>query len=390
MDEPLNIEISKFQRPISATKSIATYQQGDLVVVQMWQGQTRLYHDALTYEEYLTFKDSVPEYGLPNYPPPKDYKNKDIDGTTANGNTIGRVVGETTKAKIPASSSNPPPEAETEKESLWKKASPWVHGTLDGLGFVPGLGAIPDGISAFIYVLEGDIENAGLAAFAAIPVFGDAAKGGVLVGKAAGKVNKSLKNSHATPPKPSPPTERKPNKPKNNGGKSKGEKRNCRLRRYGNGNNCPSGKTGHHIVADRAFRLPNKNKTPGPRLPGGLSHANGYTICVDGGTPTKKGSKANEHGLIHAIYDPAERELGRRGTPQGTATLGELELIGVMAASAITGCNPTRMLAELHAYHASMGLRSSDRYRAYNKTNLLNPGDITKLGSNTQKGSGGL
>ncbi|MBT9235785.1 hypothetical protein D3C76_532520 [compost metagenome] len=390
MDEPLNIEISKFQKSISATKSIATYQQGDHVVVQLWQGETRLYSDTLTYEEYLTFKDSAPEYGLPNYPPPEIYNDRETGGTTASGNTIGRVVGETAKAEVPATSANPPQEAETEKESWWKKTSPWVHGTLDGVGFVPGLGAIPDGISAFIYVLEGDIENAGLAAFAAIPVIGDAAKGGVLVGKAAGKVNRSLKNSHAKTPKSSPPTERKPNGPKNNGGKSKGEKRDCRLRKYGNGKNCPPGKTGHHIVADRAFRLPNKNKNPGPRVPGGLSHANGYTICVDGGTPTKKGSKANEHGLIHAIYDPAERELGSRGTPEGTATLGELELIGVMAASAITGCNPTKMLAELHAYHTSMGLKPGDRYRAYNKTNLLNHDDITKLGSKTQKGSGGL
>ena len=127
-----------------------------------------------------------------------------------------------------------------------------------------------------------------------------------------------------------------------------------------------------------------------PGFRGGLSHAHGYTICVDGGTPRARGRKANEHGLIHAIYDPAEKKLGSEGAPPGTATLGELELIGVMAAAAITGCNPTIMLAELHAYHISMGLKSNDLYRAYNKTNLLKTTDLTKIGSNTQKGAGGL
>lgn len=190
MSEPLNIEISKFQRSIGNNQSIATYQQGDGVVVQLWKGQELLYSDLLTYNEYATYRADVPEYGLPNYPPPTLYNDRETGGTTANGNTIGRVVGEAAKAEVPATSANPPPEVESEKESWWKKTSPWVHGTLDGLGFVPGLGAVPDGINAFIYVVEGDIENASLAAFAAIPVIGDAAKGGVLVGKAANKISK--------------------------------------------------------------------------------------------------------------------------------------------------------------------------------------------------------
>ena len=102
------------------------------------------------------------------------------------GNTIGRVVGETTPAAVPATQANPPIEAETDSEKgWWNSASPWVHGGLDVLGFVPGLGAIPDLINAWIYAAEGDAVNASLSAVAAIPFAGDAIKGGVLVGKGA-------------------------------------------------------------------------------------------------------------------------------------------------------------------------------------------------------------
>ena len=102
------------------------------------------------------------------------------------GNTVGRVVGETAPAAVPAIQANPPIEPETEAEKgWWGSASPWVHGGLDVLGFVPGLGAIPDLINAGIYAAEGDAVNAGLSAVAAIPFAGDAIKGSVLVGKSA-------------------------------------------------------------------------------------------------------------------------------------------------------------------------------------------------------------
>jgi len=50
-----------------------------------------------------------------------------------------------------------------------------VHDILDAAGFIPVLGAIPDGINAVIYVVEGDWSNAGISAIAIIPEFGDAA-----------------------------------------------------------------------------------------------------------------------------------------------------------------------------------------------------------------------
>jgi hypothetical protein len=58
-----------------------------------------------------------------------------------------------------------------------------VHGALDIAGFIPVLGAIPDGINAVIYVAEGDWTNAGLSAVAMVPLFGDGAKVVVKGGK---------------------------------------------------------------------------------------------------------------------------------------------------------------------------------------------------------------
>lgn len=70
--------------------------------------------------------------------------------------------------------------------SLWDKASGWVHGALDVAGFIPGLGAIPDGVNALIYLAEGNRIEAGISAVAMAPVFGDAAKAGKM-GIKAGK-----------------------------------------------------------------------------------------------------------------------------------------------------------------------------------------------------------
>lgn len=59
-----------------------------------------------------------------------------------------------------------------------------VHGALDIAGLIPALGAIPDGINAAIYVVQGDWVNAGLSAAAALPVAGD----GLLLAKMEGKL----------------------------------------------------------------------------------------------------------------------------------------------------------------------------------------------------------
>ncbi|CAH1388054.1 eCIS core domain-containing protein [Candidatus Nitrotoga sp. M5] len=58
-----------------------------------------------------------------------------------------------------------------------------VHGALDLAGFIPALGAIPDGINAGIYVVEGDWANAGLSAVAMVPMWGDGVKLATMAGK---------------------------------------------------------------------------------------------------------------------------------------------------------------------------------------------------------------
>ena len=64
-----------------------------------------------------------------------------------------------------------------------------VHGALDIAGFIPVLGAIPDGINAAIYVVEGDWANAGLSAVAMVPAWGDGVKLGAIAGKSAIKIS---------------------------------------------------------------------------------------------------------------------------------------------------------------------------------------------------------
>lgn len=62
---------------------------------------------------------------------------------------------------------------------------------MDIAGFIPVLGAAPDGLNALIYAAEGDWTNAGISAVAMVPAFGDGAKlvvkGGKEVVEASGK-----------------------------------------------------------------------------------------------------------------------------------------------------------------------------------------------------------
>ena len=58
----------------------------------------------------------------------------------------------------------------------WGKASEWVHGGLDVLGFIPGFGEIADGANALIYLAEGRYAEAAISAAAMIPIVGDAGK----------------------------------------------------------------------------------------------------------------------------------------------------------------------------------------------------------------------
>ena len=64
-----------------------------------------------------------------------------------------------------------------EEKSWWEKASPWVHGALDVVGLIPGLGEIADGANALVYLAEGDKAMAAISAAAMIPIVGWGATG---------------------------------------------------------------------------------------------------------------------------------------------------------------------------------------------------------------------
>ncbi|MET3140277.1 hypothetical protein AAKU61_004666, partial [Undibacterium sp. GrIS 1.2] len=149
----------------------------------------------------------------------------------------------------------------------------------------------------------------------------------------------------------------------------------CKLRPYKEG--CPSG-TPHHVVPDHCFKQPGDN---GAYYPGGIKHADGLCICVEGatkstgsdGTPVKNKSKLNikdvlsklaEHGKIHALFDPLEEALGKLGSPQGTAKLGQLEKTGAMVVGKVVGCDPQDLEKQLRSYHQSKGLDPSVSLRA--------------------------
>ena len=59
----------------------------------------------------------------------------------------------------------------------------WGHTVLDVAGFVPVVGAVPDGINAAWYAAEGDGVNAALSAGALVPFVGDGAAAARFVGK---------------------------------------------------------------------------------------------------------------------------------------------------------------------------------------------------------------
>jgi SCP1.201-like deaminase len=78
----------------------------------------------------------------------------------------------------------PPPAPQVKEEDgggVFGRVLGAVHVGLDGLGFVPAAGAIPDLVNAGIYGLEGKGRDAAWSLGAAVPFAGDAAKGGKIV-----------------------------------------------------------------------------------------------------------------------------------------------------------------------------------------------------------------
>ncbi|HET9907810.1 MAG TPA: Ig-like domain-containing protein, partial [Anaerolineales bacterium] len=55
----------------------------------------------------------------------------------------------------------------------WDQYGEWVHGALDAVGFIPGLGEIADGLNGLIYLGEGRYLDASLTFMSMVPIVGD-------------------------------------------------------------------------------------------------------------------------------------------------------------------------------------------------------------------------
>ncbi|POA28741.1 GH-E family nuclease [Pseudomonas sp. GW456-12-1-14-TSB6] len=115
------------------------------------------------------------------------------------GNTIGRVVGETAPAQVPASRANPPIEAETEEESITgEQILDSIQLGLDVVGLIPVVGEVADIASGVISLFRGDYVGAGLSLLSAIPFVGyagtagKAARHSTKMAEASGKAGKEV------------------------------------------------------------------------------------------------------------------------------------------------------------------------------------------------------
>ena len=193
MAEPLEINISK-SFVEHGGKQWATYENGGGVTVQVWKNQQLELQRYLSYTDYATFREKAPELGLRDYPAPLMRRQ---GGTNANGNTLGRVVGETAPTAVPATQANAAIEAETPEEGITgEHVLDGLQLGLDVVGLIPVVGEAADIISAGISLARGDYLGAGLSLLSAIPFVGyagtagKATRYGAKMAEASGKVGK--------------------------------------------------------------------------------------------------------------------------------------------------------------------------------------------------------
>ena len=122
---------------------------------------------------------------------------------TVKGKIVAKVAPSTTKVSSTGKGANPKTGPKTPNEkSAWDAASPWVHGVLGVVSFVPGLSVVTGAADAAIYLAEGRAIEAGIAAVSMIPggkvatTVGKAAKGAVGLVKGAGTTAKVTKAAH--------------------------------------------------------------------------------------------------------------------------------------------------------------------------------------------------
>jgi hypothetical protein len=150
----------------------------------------------------------------------------------------------------------------------------------------------------------------------------------------------------------------------------------CTLKPYKDG--CPGGKTPHHCVPDHCFKEKGES---GNYYPGAVKHADGLCVCVEGSTKsktpsggiTRKKDHASEeefvaalaeHGRIHNKFDKLEKELGDKGDPKNSASLGDLEDKAAEVIAEVTGCDKDNLKKQMRDYHKDKGLDKSTKLRA--------------------------
>lgn len=290
MAEPLEINISK-SFVEHGGKQWATYENGGGVTVQVWKNQQLELQRDLSYTDYATFREKAPELGLRDYPAPLMRRQ---GGTNANGNTLGRVVGETAPTAVPATQANAAIEAETQEESITgEHVLDGLQLGLDVVGLIPVVGEAADIISAGISLARGDYVGAELSLLSAIPFVGyagtagKATRYGAKMAEASGKVAREI--TQMPPIKKITSKNQEPPKDVKDGGKSKGGP--CDHLRKGSGKGPYRGgahnqtskpvndnKDSHHMPADDASPLP---KRDGPAI---QMHPNDHKLTKSNGS----------------------------------------------------------------------------------------------------------
>ena len=141
------------------------------VQTSLYRGEEFVGDVDYTYEGYESLREQNPEAGLQAMPPRKP-------GTNENGNTLGRVVGDSGGSSCTASQSNPEVQAETGAEGgTGGKILDGLQLGLDVLGLIPVFGEAADLVNAGVSAARGDYVGAALSLASAVPLAGYAATG---------------------------------------------------------------------------------------------------------------------------------------------------------------------------------------------------------------------
>jgi hypothetical protein len=89
------------------------------------------------------------------------------------------------------------------------------------------------------------------------------------------------------------------------------------------------------------------------------------------------------------IFDALEAELGAKGDPPNSASLGALETKAAETVAVVTGCDPADLKKQMRRYHKENGLSAKSRWRADPHGRLEAP-DPEEIGISTTESGGPL